>query len=110
MDDASKYQGMEERVVWKKKDDVECSLALCATEKQNLRHIYSGCSKHMTGDPTKFLILKRKQKGKVTFGDNLSSKIIGTGIVAIRDNMKAENVLLVENLKPNLLSVSQEFD
>ena len=70
----------------------------------------SGCSKHMAGDPTKFLSLKRKQKGKVTFGDNISSKIIRKGTMAIRDKMKDENVLLVESLKPNLLSVSQTCD
>ena len=55
----------------------------------------------MTRDPKKFIILKRNQKGKVTFGDNISSKIIGKGTMAIRDKMKAENVLLVKNLKPN---------
>ena len=59
MDDTSKYQGKEEGIAWKKKDDVVCSLALCATKKQNLWHVDSGCSKHMTGDPTKFLSLKR---------------------------------------------------
>ena len=64
----------------------------------------------MTGDPTKFLSIKRKKKGKVTFGYNLSSKIIGKGIVAIRDKMKYENVLLIKNLKPNLLSEIQTFD
>ena len=89
---------------------MECSLALCATEKQNLWHVDSGCSKHMTGDPNKFISLKRNQIGKVTFGDNLSSKIIGKGTIAIRDEMKAENVLLVKNLKPNLLSVIQTCD
>ena len=47
-----------------------------------------GCSKHMTGDPTKFLSLKRKQNEKVKFGDNLSSKIIRKGTVAIKDKMK----------------------
>ena len=51
----------------------------------------------MTG-PTKFISLKRKKKGKVTFGDNLSSKRIGKGTMAIRDKIKAENVLLVKNL------------
>ena len=86
---------------------MECSLALCVTEKQNLWHVESGCSKHMTGDPTKFLSLKRKQKGKVTFGDNLSSTIIWKGTMVIRDKMKVGNVLLVENLKTNLLSVIQ---
>ena len=44
----------------------------------------------MIGDPNKFIILKGNQKGKVTFGYNLSSKIIGKGIVALRDKMKAE--------------------
>ena len=81
---------------------MECSLDLYATEKQNIWRMDSGCSKHMIRDPTKFLSLKRKQKGKVTFGDNLSSKIIEKGTVAIRDKMKAENVLLVENIKPKL--------
>ena len=30
MDDTSKSQDKKERKVWKKKDDMECSLALCA--------------------------------------------------------------------------------
>ena len=48
----------------------------------------------MTGDPNKFLSLKRNRKEKVTFGDNISSKIIGKGTVALRYKIKAENVLL----------------
>ena len=36
-----KYQGREEGIAWKRKDDVEFSLALCATEKQNLWHMDS---------------------------------------------------------------------
>ena len=58
---------------------MECSLALCATEKQNLWHVDNGFSKHMTGDPNKFISLKRNKKGKVNFGDNISFKIIGKG-------------------------------
>ena len=65
----------------------------------------SGCSKHMTWDPRNFINLKRNQKGKFTFGDNLSSKIIGKGTLALRNKVKGTNVLLVENLKPNFLSV-----
>ena len=61
-------------------------IALCATKKQILWHIDSGCSKHMTGDPNKSISLRRDKKGKVTFGDNISSKIIGKGTIAIRDN------------------------
>ena len=29
--DTTKYEGNEERKVWKKKEDVECSIVLCAT-------------------------------------------------------------------------------
>ena len=57
------------------------------------------------GGPKKFITLKYN-KGKVTFGDNLSSKIIGKGTNVVNNKIKAENVLLVENFKPNLLNVS----
>ena len=60
----------------------------------------------MTGDPRKFITLK-DNKGKVTFRDNRSSKIIGNGTTVVNSRIKAENAFLVENLKPNLLSVSQ---
>ena len=63
----------------------------------------------MTGDPRKFITLK-DNKGKVTFGDSLSSKIIGKGTTVVNNKINAKHVLLVENLKPNLLSVSQTCD
>ena len=62
----------------------------------------------MTGDSDKFLSLE-KQKGKVTFGDNASGNILGKGTVKVGKN-KAQNVLLVENLKLSLLSVNQTCD
>ena len=94
----------------KKKEEGISMIALCATEKQNLWHIDSGCSKHMIGDPNKFIRLRKDNKGKVAFGDNMSSKIIGKGTTAINNKIKDKNVLLVEDLKPNLLSVSQTCD
>ena len=65
--ETTKYQGNEERKVQKKKDDVECSIALCVTEKQNLWHVDTRCSKHMTKDQNKFISLKRNQKIKSHF-------------------------------------------
>ena len=62
----------------------------------------------MTGKKNKFESLK-KQKGKVTFGDNASRNILGKGTVSLGKD-KAKNVLLVENLKPSLLSVSKTCD
>ena len=64
----------------------------------------------MIGDPSKFISLKRDKKGRVTFADDLSSKITGKGTMALRNKVKAKNVLLVEKLKPNLRSVSQTWD
>jgi hypothetical protein len=65
----------------------------------------------MAGDQSKFLKLNKNGKGKVTFGDNMSSMILGKGIVSLGNNKtKEEDVLLVENLKRNLLSVSQTCD
>ena len=81
-------------------------IALCATGKQNLWHIDSGCSKHMRGDSNKFISLRKDKKGKVTFGDNMYSKIFGKGTAAINVKIKDENVFLIEYLKPNLLNVS----
>jgi hypothetical protein len=62
----------------------------------------------MTGNKDKFLNLN-KQKGKVTFSDNASGNILGKGTVSLRKD-KAKNVLLIEKLKPSLLSVSQTYD
>jgi hypothetical protein len=65
----------------------------------------------MTGDRDKFLTLRKERDGSVSFGNDDSSKIIGKGTIRIANkNEKAENVLLVEYMKHNLLSVSQMCD
>ena len=110
---AIKSQNTKQKRYWSEKEEKEeketSMISLCATKIQNLWHLDSGCSKHMTGDPSKFMTLK-DNKGKVTFGDRMSSEIIDKGTVVVNSNIKAENVLLVKNLKPNLLSVSQTCD
>ena len=99
----------EQNLSWKRKPSKEeCLIALKVQENEDPWYVDSGCSKHMTGDKNKFKTLK-KQKGKVTFGDNASGNILGKGTVNIGKG-KAKNVLLVENLKPSLRSVSQTCD
>jgi hypothetical protein len=99
----------EKKKLWKEKTSKEeCLIALKAQDKEDLWYVDSGCSKHMTGNKDKFLNLK-KQKGKVTFGDNASGNILGKGTVSLGKD-KAKDVLLVEKLKPSLLSVSQTCD
>jgi hypothetical protein len=73
-------------------------------------YIGNGCSSHMTGDQEKFISLKRKG-GNVAFGDDSSATILGEGVVELgRKNVKAKNVLLVEDLNHNILSVSKMCD
>jgi len=73
-------------------------------------YIDSGCSKHMAGDVSKFTTISPKKSGHVTYGDNNKGKIIGVGKIGKSSSTPIENVLLVEGLKHNLLSVSQLCD
>jgi hypothetical protein len=101
--------------VWRRKEipnNEDCRIALTAEKckEEDEWYIDSGCSSHMTGDQDKFISLKRKG-GNVAFGDDSSAKILGEGVVELgRKNVKAKNVLLVEDLNHNLLSVSKMCD
>jgi hypothetical protein len=102
----------QDKKIWKEKHIeekvAECKVAMYAKNKKYQWYIDSGCSKNMTGDEGKFIILTKKDKGKVTFGDNVSAKILEKGTVSLGNKRnKAKNVLLVENIKPNILSLSQ---
>ena len=46
----------------------------------------------------------------VTFRDNIKEKIIGIGNIGITPSKYIENILLVDGLKHNLLSISQFCD
>ena len=71
----------------------------------------SGCSRHMTGNYPWFLsFTKIENSGNVSFGDNSKGKIIGIGNVGNVSSTFIENVCLIENLKHNLLSISQLCD
>ena len=70
----------------------------------------SGCSKHMTGKTEMLSSLQHKDGGLVTFGDNNKCKVIAIGNVGQGENPLIENVLLVDGLKHNLLSISQLCD
>ena len=64
----------------------------------------------MTGDPSQFSKLTSIDEGCVTFGDNNKGKIIGKGTIGNKLNFSIDNVLLVDGLKHNLLSISQLCD
>ena len=60
----------------------------------------------MIRDESKFAFLTKKTEGYITFGDNAKGKIIGQGNIGNDTSSLIENVLLVDGLKHNLLSIS----
>jgi hypothetical protein len=97
--------------VWKKKANDKCGLVLSAQKQKNPWYIDSGCSKHMTGDKSKFLTLSENKSRNVTFGNDAPGKIKGKGMVSLSNGKgKSQDVLFVDGLKHNLLSVSQVCD
>ena len=64
----------------------------------------------MTESKNKCISLTTINGGKVTFGDNAKCKVKGKGKVGMMPHCFIDDVLLVEGLKHNLLSISQFCD
>ena len=71
--------------------------------------IDSGCSQHMTGTSRMFDSIEKNDSGieSITFGNNKKGKVVGLGKIAISNDMSISNVLLVESLDFNFLSMTQ---
>jgi hypothetical protein len=74
--------------------------------------IDSGATNHMSGSKelVKELRTGSSSAGYVTYGDSSRSKVLGLGKVIISQNVTVEDVMLVETLSYNLLSVAQLAD
>ena len=70
----------------------------------------SGCSRHMTGNPKILNDTIYQDGGLVNFGDNSKGYVIGIGNVGNSKTPLISDILLVRNLKHNLLSISQLCD
>src|SRR4051812_18628140 len=64
----------------------------------------------MSGKGSMFQDLVFKSAGEVKFGGNQKGKIIGSGNVSIGNSPSITNVLLVDRLTHNLLSIGQLSD
>ena len=65
----------------------------------------------MRGRKHNFITLDEGKEGTITFGNEQSARIIGKGTVCLNSkNIMAEIFLLIEDMKHNLLSVSQTCD
>jgi hypothetical protein len=102
--------------VWRKKNKNKenCGLALYAKNQENQCYIDSGYSKHMKLDKSKFEFLTEEKSGNVNFGNNAPTRIRGKRTVVLDEDKKGktkeQNVLYVDGLKHNLLSVSHMCD
>ena len=86
------------------------SVQECLAIMHNKWYFDSGCSRHMTGDKMKFCLLTENDGGQVTFGGNSKGKIIGSEKVGKSLSSCIDDVMLVEGLAYNLLSISQLCD
>ena len=62
------------------------------------------------GDASKFTTLILKDQGSVTYGDNQKANVIGESNILVNKDLSIKNVLLIEDLKHNLISISQLCD
>lgn len=66
----------------------------------------SGCTSHMTGSKEILMELRpNTNQATVTYGDKSRSKVTGLSKVVVAPNITLVNVMLVETLGYNLLSV-----
>ena len=68
--------------------------------------IDSGCTSHMTGSKEIMTEMRpNTNQSTVTYGDKSKAKVSGLGKVIVTPDIKLVNVMLVETLGYNLLSV-----
>ena len=79
-------------------------------QKEKKWYLDSGCSRHMTGNKSWFRNLRTKDGGIVKFADGIKSKVIGIGNVGKNNSNLITDVILVEGLTHNLLSIIQFCD
>jgi hypothetical protein len=67
----------------------------------------SGCTNHMTREKDMFQSLHLIQESQeIMFGDRVKGEVVGIGNIPISSNQSHSNVLLIDSLSYNLLSVS----
>ena len=59
------------------------------------------------GDASKLIHISPKNNEHVTYGGNNKGKIVGVGKIGTNPSTSTENVLLIDGLKHNLLSIYQ---
>ena len=68
----------------------------------------SGCTNHMTREKSMFSSLQLNHDAQeIVFGDSGKGEVVGVGKIPISNDQSISNILLVDSLSYNLLSISQ---
>jgi hypothetical protein len=71
----------------------------------------SGCSRHKTKNKKWFSsLIPLSHKEYLTIGDDKKGKVLDTDVIKVNDCFTLNDVVLVDRLRYNLLSVSQHVD
>ena len=95
-----------------KKNELKCFVVhttLRDSESQSW-YLDSGCSHHKTGNKSLFTSFTEFDGGNVTFGDDNVASVKGKDTICAPGIPNLEEVLYVEELKANLISISQICD
>ncbi|XP_073019283.1 uncharacterized protein [Primulina eburnea] len=98
--------------VWVPKAKIQCSVIFTSL-KTNLAGIWyfdSGCSRHMTGCKDHLIDYVELRSGHVTYGGGAKGRIAGKGTLNVDGLPNLHNVLYVEGLNSDLMSISQLCD
>ncbi|XP_075521562.1 uncharacterized protein LOC142554768 [Primulina tabacum] len=94
--------------VWVPKANIQCSV-IYTSLKTNIAGIWyfdSGCSRHMTGSKDYLTDYVELRNGHVTYGGGAKGRIAGKGTLNVDGLPSLHNVLYVEGLNSNLISIS----
>ncbi|XP_012837630.1 PREDICTED: uncharacterized protein LOC105958166 [Erythranthe guttata] len=98
--------------IWVEKSTFKCLSAITSLKASTTNDWYfdSGCSRHMTGVKEFLKNYQQITGGAVTFGNGKKGEVLGKGSLNHENLPKLKNVLLVEGLTSNLISISQLCD
>ncbi|XP_073051327.1 uncharacterized protein [Primulina eburnea] len=100
------------RKVWVPKTVIRCNI-IYTSLKTNIAGAWyfdSGCLHHMTGSKERLTDYVEVKSGCVTYGGGSKGRIVGKGTLNVDGLPELHNVLHVEGLNSNLISISQLCD
>ncbi|RDX88768.1 hypothetical protein CR513_29592, partial [Mucuna pruriens] len=89
-----------------KKEPKRIWICLTVGREHQSWYLDNGCSHHITRESSMFQDLRPKSGNYVTYGGNQKGKIVGIDKIDKHHFPSIDNVLFVEGLKYNLLSIS----